>query len=104
MMDRVEQKSEKHVAQRRFPGDLAIDEEPRVLVPLRIVDRGEPLRQFVCILLVRGDRVGNAWRWRRYKRHFAAIDELARIMELVREEPHEIAGARRPRMRPVVRS
>ena len=86
----------------RFPTRPFRPRESGLAIPPRLVQRRDPLREGFGVPLVRRDRF-------RYGRsglgdvaHLSQVDELAGVVELAREEPHEIAGGRRARMRPVV--
>jgi hypothetical protein len=102
-MDRVEEKSPEHLAERGLPRDVSVDEKSRFLLPGRVIEPGQPLFELARVSLVGGDGLlQRCGRGRRHEIDLSVIGDLARIPELAREQPDEIAGACRARM-PAVR-
>jgi hypothetical protein len=98
-MNSVEQKPKKHVPQRGFPRDVSVHEEPRFLLPRRIVQFGKPLFEIFGMTLVGGERFWDGGSRMTDEAHLSFVTELTRVAELAREQPYEIPGGSRAGMR-----
>src|SRR6266542_1074564 len=101
VVDRVEEKPKEHVTKRGLPHNVSVHQEPGLLLPGRVIQRRGALLELFGIPLVRRDRFRHGRSGSGDVAHFSSLDELARIAELAGEEPYEISGARRARMRAI---
>src|SRR5215831_14145903 len=103
-MDRVEEESPQHLAERSFPVDLTVHLEASRAPPCRVVQLRNPLLEFPGVALVGCGRLFDGGLGLHGEVDLSVVHDLASVGKLARQEPHQAAGSRGFFMGPVARA